>query len=101
MIAATVDPDPCPACTEPANRGLCHSERCRSQVLPQLRETSLKRDTHSGKYFEPTSPKTTSTPTNASEHATRMARQSERHLARLGRSAAGQFTRTRRRTGAR
>lgn len=26
----------CPACAQPANRGLCHSEHCRAEILPQI-----------------------------------------------------------------
>lgn len=81
--AATSDPEPCPRCQEPANSGLCHSERCQAQVLPVLRESSLKRDTHSGKWHDPVPARAEKT--DATEHASRMARQSEKHLARLGR----------------
>jgi hypothetical protein len=88
--AATLDPKPCPACADPANAGLCHSEKCRAQVLPQLREPSIKVDAHSGKYYEPLPARAEQT--TASDHATRMARQSERQYARLGRSMLGQFT---------
>ncbi len=53
-IAALIDL--CPACAEPANSGLCHSERCRRQVLPQMKQSALARDTHSGKHAAPTTP---------------------------------------------
>lgn len=83
-FAALADPEPCAACQEPINSGLCHSEKCRSQVLPVLRESSLKADTHSGKFYEPTP--ATQPRTDATEHASRMARQAEAHAARLGRT---------------
>jgi hypothetical protein len=44
----------CAACAEPANRGLCHTEKCVRQVLPQLKESALKKDAHSGRWIEVT-----------------------------------------------
>lgn len=40
--------DDCDACKAPENRGLCHSERCRRQVLPQIKLPSWCRDAHRG-----------------------------------------------------
>lgn len=50
--AATLDPKPCPACLDPESAGLCHSDHCQRQVLPVLRESSVKRDAAHGKYHE-------------------------------------------------
>lgn len=86
--AATSDPAPCPACLEPDAAGLCHSERCRAQVLPVARPSALAKDTHSGKYFELGKP----VELRATEHATRMANQSARATQRLGRAMGGAFT---------
>src|SRR5689334_7142215 len=38
----------CEACKAPENRGLCHSERCQRQVLPQLKQAAWQRDVHRG-----------------------------------------------------
>ena len=101
-IVVAAKEETCNACEAPENRGLCHSETCRQQVLPQLRETSLKRDAHSGHYYEPaTTSETAQEQTRRSaDHATRMARQSERRLSRLGRSVQGHFTRNHHRRSA-
>jgi hypothetical protein len=92
---AISDPEPCRRCQEPANSGLCHSEHCQSEVLPVLRESSLKKDTHSGKWYEPVA--TRAERTNAADHALLMARQAEKHLGRMGRAVAGEHTRSRHR----
>jgi hypothetical protein len=42
----------CPDCHRPANAGLCRLETCRRAVLPQMKESSLRRDAHSGMYHE-------------------------------------------------
>jgi hypothetical protein len=81
--AATSDPEPCVACQEPANSGLCHSQRCQNQVLPVLRESSLKKDTHSGKWYDPVPARAERT--HAADHATKMAAQAEKSLAKIGR----------------
>jgi hypothetical protein len=90
-IAAVHTGQACPGCQSPENSGLCHLETCRRQVLPQLRESSLKRDAHSGRFAEPTTPSTT----NATDHAQLMARQTEKRLSRLGRALAGHRTHSR------
>jgi hypothetical protein len=41
--ALALDPDVCPACALPRNKGLCHSERCRKSVLPQIAKPALVR----------------------------------------------------------
>src|SRR5690242_10358426 len=85
-FAALADPEPCPRCQEPENAGLCHNEKCQAQVLPGLRENALKRDTHSGHFYDPApalQPRT-----EATDHAVRMARQADAHAARLGRTIA-------------
>jgi hypothetical protein len=53
-LAAIATVPVCPACAEPANCGLCHSEKCERQVLPQLKESTLKKDAHSGRWIEVT-----------------------------------------------
>lgn len=85
-FAALADPEPCAACQDPENAGLCHSDKCRAQVLPVLRESSLKKDAHSGKWMPPAAP--VQERTEATEHAARMARQADVHAARLGRTVA-------------
>ena len=87
-FAALADPEPCPRCQEPANAGLCHSEKCQAQVLPILRESALKKDTHSGKFYEPVKVAASAPRTDATDHALRMARQADAHAARLGRTLA-------------
>ena len=51
-VAAAATIEVCPACAEPANSGLCHSDRCRRQVLPRGIKSPLGLDSHSGKYHE-------------------------------------------------
>jgi hypothetical protein len=41
--AVALDPDICPACAEPRNKGLCSREACRKAVLPQIARPSLVR----------------------------------------------------------
>jgi hypothetical protein len=47
-LAAIAQIPICPRCQ--SSRGLCDSEKCEREVLPVLRESSLKRDTHSGPF---------------------------------------------------
>ena len=97
--AETVDSAPCARCADPANQGLCHSERCREKVLPVLAAPAWYKDAHSLHYREPDQ----RSRTNATEHAARMAAQSARRVAsfrRLGRALDGCHTRTRRRRSA-
>jgi hypothetical protein len=94
--AAQLDPQPCPRCADPDNQGLCHSERCREQVLPQLTEPAWYRDAHSGPFWK----KAAAPKSRATEHAARMAEQSGRRASsyrRLGRALDGYATKTRRR----
>lgn len=85
--AAMSDPKPCPACVEPDAAGLCHSERCRAQVLPIAKRSSIAKDTWSGPYYSPIEPKH-----SATEHATKMAAQTAKANDRLGRAMGGAFT---------
>ena len=98
-VAVTLDPEPCAACAAPENQGLCHSERCRENVLPVLAEPAWYKDAHSLHYREPDQ----RSRTNATEHAARMAAQSARRVSsfrRLGRALDGRHTRTRHRRSA-
>lgn len=40
----------CPACADPENHGLCHSERCRGQVLPVLHLGGKERQAARGRF---------------------------------------------------
>lgn len=40
----------CPACADPKNHGLCHSERCRRGVLPVLRLGGRDRQAAHGRF---------------------------------------------------
>jgi hypothetical protein len=52
-MAANLSAGPaCPACASPANAGLCHSERCQREVLPQQKAPGWHREAHSGLYHE-------------------------------------------------
>ena len=98
-VAATVDPEPCAACAATENQGLCHSERCRENVLPVLAEPAWYKDAHSLHYREPDH----HSRTRATEHAARMAAQSARRVSsfrRLGRALDDCATRTRHRRSA-
>lgn len=90
VAAGTVDL--CPACAEPANSGLCHSDRCRRQVLPADARSPLGRDAHSGMYHE------TGKAQLEESAAVRKARRRDerkraRQRARLGVALAGGFAR--------
>jgi hypothetical protein len=80
--------DDCDACRAPENQGLCHSERCRRQVLPQLRESSLKRDAHSGPFWKKVVNVVADRAETKTEHAERMMRQTRKRDARIGRQLA-------------
>jgi hypothetical protein len=41
--AVALNPDVCPLCALPRNKGLCSDERCRRAVLPQLAKPALVR----------------------------------------------------------
>jgi hypothetical protein len=86
--------DDCDACKAPENRGLCHSEGCRRQVLPQIKLPSWCRDVHRGENDESETTETV----RSLEEETREQTKSERRqqaLDRMAAAAGGAFTRNR------
>jgi hypothetical protein len=94
VLAAIATAPVCSACAEPANRGLCHSEKCEGQVLPQLKESALKKDAHSGRWIEVTA--AAEAPT-VEDRAGRREALNRSMLARRRRSGTGSPARCRRR----
>lgn len=86
-VAAAATIEACPACAEPANRGLCHSDRCRRAVLPSDVRSPLGRDAHSGMYRE--TGKVALEETAAVRKARR--REERKRLKRIQRLVAGEF----------
>ena len=92
-LAAAATIEACPACTEPANSGLCHSDACRRAVLPRDVRSPL-RDAHSGMYHELVQRLGESGESAAVRKARRRdQRKEQRRRARLGIALAGGFAR--------
>jgi hypothetical protein len=85
--------DDCDACKAPENRGLCHSERCRRQVLPQIKSPSWCRDAHRGEN-ENEAEAMTETSRSLEEQTKSDARQRQldANTKRLAAAAGGAFT---------
>jgi hypothetical protein len=87
IAAAIVSiPSVCPRCE--SNLGLCHSEKCEREVLPVLRESTLKRDTHSGPFAKRAD---TVEPKEESTAAKKARRRNERKQTRLDGALASEF----------
>lgn len=106
IAAAEIETGPdCEACEKPDSGGLCHSERCRRQVLPQLKEPSWHRDAHSSLYHELGAAKVDAM--NLSPAGLRIKQSKERKRERAAKRltsavlGSGQRTKTRHRSGQR
>lgn len=90
-VAAAATIELCPACLEPENAGLCHSDRCRRAVLPADIRSPL-RDAHSGPWRDVAKREP---PESAAVRKARRRdeRKRARQRARLGVALAGGFAR--------